>query len=245
MSILESGGIYLMKRSMVTAGIIFIVIFLSGGELYGGMRLQVGAFREEDNVQARRIEMEELGVEVELEERPGGTTGVRTAVLESEELREVKELLREEEIGYFEVVEEIEVREVEEPERRAGKPLTEEELRSRINGVRGVPYRWGGEGPEEGFDCSGLVNWVFDEPEMPRTVVELDEWSEEIEAEELEPGDLIFFQFNRVEEADHIGVYLGESEFVHASRSYGVIVVSRDREYYEERTVGFGRIPGR
>jgi hypothetical protein len=77
----------------------------------------------------------------------------------------------------------------------------------------GVPYRYGGEDPE-GFDCSGLVWYVHREAGLPvpRTAAEQRARATPVRREELRPGDLVFFSSPR----DHVGIYLGGGEFVHA-----------------------------
>lgn len=74
----------------------------------------------------------------------------------------------------------------------------------------GVPYVWGGTTPE-GFDCSGLVQYVFREAgiKLPRTSAEQGKVGEYIEKEDLKPGDLVCFP-------GHIGIYVGEGQFLHA-----------------------------
>lgn len=74
----------------------------------------------------------------------------------------------------------------------------------------GVPYVWGGTTPE-GFDCSGLVQYVFREAgiKLPRTSAEQGKVGEYIEKEDLKPGDLVCFP-------GHIGIYIGEGQFLHA-----------------------------
>ena len=77
----------------------------------------------------------------------------------------------------------------------------------------GVPYRYGGEDPG-GFDCSGLVWYVHREAgvPVPRTAAAQRERATPVRREELRPGDLVFFSSPR----DHVGIYLGGGEFVHA-----------------------------
>ena len=77
----------------------------------------------------------------------------------------------------------------------------------------GSPYRYGGAAPD-GFDCSGLVWYVYHTVGVgvPRTAAEQRSALHPVDVDHLEPGDLIFFQTP----ADHVGVYIGGGEFVHA-----------------------------
>jgi cell wall-associated NlpC family hydrolase len=80
----------------------------------------------------------------------------------------------------------------------------------------GVPYRFGGDSPQ-GFDCSGLVWYVYRElgVAVPRTAAEQRASARHVDADGLQPGDLVFFYTP----ADHVGLYLGGGEFLHAPSS--------------------------
>ncbi len=77
----------------------------------------------------------------------------------------------------------------------------------------GTPYRYGGDSPS-GFDCSGLVYYVYREAGLavPRTAAEQRASAHRVAEDTLEPGDLVFFYTPE----DHVGIYLGGGEFVHA-----------------------------
>ncbi len=80
----------------------------------------------------------------------------------------------------------------------------------------GAPYRFGGAAPD-GFDCSGLVWYVYHAVgvTVPRTAAEQRTMAAPVDMERLKPGDLVFFQTP----VDHVGIYLGDGEFVHAPSS--------------------------
>lgn len=82
----------------------------------------------------------------------------------------------------------------------------------------GTPYRYGGNTPESGFDCSGLVNYVYRdmlELRLPRTSRELAALQgPRVQPERLTSGDLVFFGSGR--DVSHVGIYVGEGRFVHA-----------------------------
>src|SRR6185437_16115589 len=82
----------------------------------------------------------------------------------------------------------------------------------------GVDYRWGGATPAQGFDCSGLIRYVFQETTgvaLPRTARGLASLGERVTRSELVPGDLVFFN-TRHAPFSHVGIYLGNDRFIHA-----------------------------
>ena len=86
----------------------------------------------------------------------------------------------------------------------------------------GTPYRWGGTSPEGGFDCSGLVGYVFRNSlgiELPRISRDMANVGELIrDPKTLVEGDLVFFS-RRGKHVDHVGIYIGNGQFVHAPRT--------------------------
>lgn len=108
------------------------------------------------------------------------------------------------------------------------------------------PYRPGGSSPETGMDCSGFVGHVFRQItglQLPRTSEAISQATKPLAPAELQPGDLVFF--NTVDHAySHVGIYLGEDRFVHASSSRtGVVMVSSLSEpYWRERFDGARRV---
>jgi cell wall-associated NlpC family hydrolase len=105
----------------------------------------------------------------------------------------------------------------------------------------GVPYSWGGES-FSGVDCSGFVQAVFRRNgiDLPRTADAQYEVGRRISTSGLQPGDLVFFETYSVG-ASHVGIYLGEGQFVHASSSNGVRVDSLSESYYANRFIGARR----
>ncbi|NLP06218.1 C40 family peptidase [Candidatus Fermentibacteria bacterium] len=97
----------------------------------------------------------------------------------------------------------------------------------------GVPYVYGGTGPE-GFDCSGFIFRVFSDNgiALPRTAGEMRAVGAGIGIEDLLPGDLVFF-----DNPGHVGLYLGEGEFIHSSsyQGRGVVVTRLDQPNYARR----------
>ena len=108
---------------------------------------------------------------------------------------------------------------------------------------RGVRYRWGGMSTR-GMDCSGLVALVLRDYGInaPHNSKALYKLGEAVSREELEPGDLVFFHTTRPG-ISHVGMYIGEGKFVHASSSKGRVRVDRlDTGYYSKRLVGARRV---
>ena len=109
----------------------------------------------------------------------------------------------------------------------------------------GVTYRRGGESPDTGFDCSGLVRHVFRESlglSLPRTSRDISRIGETVRRDELQPGDLVFFNTLR-RGFSHVGIYLGEHRFVHAPASGGEVRVEDMRQgYWTKRFNGARRI---
>jgi cell wall-associated NlpC family hydrolase len=111
----------------------------------------------------------------------------------------------------------------------------------------GIPYRLGGHTPREGFDCSGLVWYALAQHQivMPRTVAEQYSIGAPVAADDLQPGDLIFFS-TIGPGATHVGIVLdaaGTGTFVHAPSEGGAVRVERfDTSYWQSRYVGARRV---
>jgi len=89
----------------------------------------------------------------------------------------------------------------------------------------GTPYRYGGNTPQGGFDCSGLVGYVFRDAagvDLPRTSAAMGDLDRrKLAGDSLQPGDLVFFAAGR--HVSHVGIYVGERRFVHAPNSGGTV----------------------
>ena len=106
----------------------------------------------------------------------------------------------------------------------------------------GAPYKWGGNNPHQGFDCSGLMSYVHKNAlgiNIPRTAAAQRDQSRTVAYKDLKPGDMLFFKTGR--NANHVGVYIGNRKFVHAATgSKEVKVASMDSPYWHKRFVKFG-----
>jgi len=111
----------------------------------------------------------------------------------------------------------------------------------------GVNYKFGGNTPEQGLDCSGLIRYVFQQATgiaLPRTAREQARVGETVAIDKLQPGDLVFFNTRRFQ-FSHVGLYLGENRFIHApSRGGAVEVVSLEQKYWQKAFNGARRIVG-
>jgi len=109
--------------------------------------------------------------------------------------------------------------------------------------LRGTPYQNGGS-DLAGFDCSGLVQWVFAQQglALPREVRQQYQVGRDIDGDDVRPGDLVFFETVSAG-ASHVGIALGGGEFVHAPSSRGVVRVERYTSgYWADRWVGARRV---
>src|SRR5262245_50989072 len=113
-------------------------------------------------------------------------------------------------------------------------------------GFQGVPYRLGGEDPSGGFDCSGLVRYVFEQyrVDLPRTVADQYLFGRRVQLDDVQAGDLLFFS-TIGPGATHVGIALGSAgpgEFVHAPGEGGAVRVEHfDLPYWKSRLVGVRR----
>ncbi len=101
----------------------------------------------------------------------------------------------------------------------------------------GVPYRWGGDSPDTGFDCSGYVRWVFEQlgVELPRDSRSQAGVGLAIDRKDLRPGDLVFYSRRRgSKRVGHVGIYLGDGQFLHSPRRGQPIQVSQAFDNYRQ-----------
>ena len=109
----------------------------------------------------------------------------------------------------------------------------------------GVRYRWGGNSPDSGLDCSGFVRYVFQDTlgmSLPRRAEEMSRVGEKVSMSNLKPGDLVFFNTMR-RTFSHVGIYIGDNKFVHSpSTGSTVRVDDLDSGYWEKRFTGARRI---
>lgn len=119
------------------------------------------------------------------------------------------------------------------------------ELAMRAMGLIGIHYKYGGNSPENGMDCSGLVRYVFKEAQgtsLPRTSEEISRLGQHIDTQDLQPGDLVFYNTLR-RTFSHVGIYLGDNKFIHSPAAGGKVRIERmDVSYWKKRFNGARRI---
>ena len=116
------------------------------------------------------------------------------------------------------------------------KPLDQSKVMREISKFMGVPYVHGGAGPD-GMDCSGYTMTVYKNAVgklLPRSSAEQSKLGKAVELNNLKFGDLIFFNTTG-ESASHVGIYLGDDLFAHASVSLGVTISSLQSSYFAKR----------
>ena len=111
--------------------------------------------------------------------------------------------------------------------------------------LTGIKYKLGGSRPETGFDCSQFVKYVFEQAlnlSLPPSARSLSRMGETIKFEDLQPGDLVFFN-TRKSKYSHVGIYVGNNKFIHAPRTGKTIrVESLTKNYWLKRFNGATRV---
>lgn len=107
----------------------------------------------------------------------------------------------------------------------------------------GVPYVWGGESMS-GFDCSGLVQYVYQQNgiSIARTCIPQYKEGVYVDKSSLQPGDLVFFQNTYTTGISHVGIYIGNGQFIHASSSHGVMISKLSNSYWAAHYYGARRV---
>ncbi|MGZ0087203.1 C40 family peptidase [Caldibacillus thermoamylovorans] len=105
----------------------------------------------------------------------------------------------------------------------------------------GAPYVWGGDTPEEGFDCSGFIFYLFQQQgvTVPRTVALM--WKAGAPVSAPEVGDIVFFA-TTASGPSHAGIYIGNGQFIHSGASTGVTISRLDQSYWKQRYLGAKRL---
>ncbi len=107
----------------------------------------------------------------------------------------------------------------------------------------GKPYVWGNEGPDS-FDCSGLVQYVYKNAlgkDLPRVSYEQCKVGQAVSREDLQVGDLVFFDTMNKGRVSHVGIYIGNNEFIHAANSKKGVIKSTLTGYYDKKFVNARR----
>lgn len=122
-----------------------------------------------------------------------------------------------------------------------------EDVLFRALGLVGTPYRWGGNTPDSGFDCSGLIGYVYRDAagiSLPRSTREMIGMrAPDVGKNALQTGDLIFFATNGGSQVSHAGIYVGEGRFVHAPATGGTVKLdSLSKAYWQKAYLSAKRV---
>lgn len=127
---------------------------------------------------------------------------------------------------------------------QAGTVSVGKTMRSAVASYIGIPYRRGGS-DRAGFDCSGFVCAVFKDVYnilLPRSSGEMSKYGNQVHLRNAVSGDLVFFKNHRIGKINHVGIYLENGSFVHASVKHGVRYSSINEAYYAKRFAMLRRI---
>ncbi|HZR97059.1 MAG TPA: C40 family peptidase [Chloroflexota bacterium] len=129
--------------------------------------------------------------------------------------------------------------------RVAGGPSAAPRLVSLAQTQLGARYTWGGATPTTGFDCSGFVYWAYSQigHPLPRVMTEQFAAGRRVRVEELQPGDVLFYQNTYTAGLSHNGIYVGDGKFIHAAdESTGVVLTPVHSAYWEQHFAGAIRV---
>ena len=132
------------------------------------------------------------------------------------------------------------------PSRSVASSLSDEhahDIAIHALGLVGTPYRYGGNTPDSGFDCSGLIGYVYKSRAgvaPPRTVAQLGGFGQAVDSSDLRTGDLVIFGAGR--NPTHAGIYVGEGRFVHAPSTGGTVRLDQlASNYWSKQKTAFRR----
>lgn len=126
----------------------------------------------------------------------------------------------------------------------ASFPASADEVSISAMSLIGTPYIWGGNTPDSGFDCSGLIVYVYNGAgiKLPRTTTAMSGLSKPtVKRSALKTGDLVFFATSGGRKVSHAGIYVGNGRFVHAPSSGGVVRLNNLNESYWSKTFLSGK----
>lgn len=111
--------------------------------------------------------------------------------------------------------------------------------------LMGISYKWGGNTPATGMDCSGFIRYVFQKSmgiTLPRTAAEMSKVGVKVSPDDIQPGDLIFFNTIGGRRNTHIGMYIGNNQFIQSPRTGEKIQITDYNAYWRSHTNGIKRI---
>jgi hypothetical protein len=201
--------------------------------------IQVGAFSNIDNAVRLTASLERQGLDAYHFLHSSGLYKVRFENFRTKETARSRalDLQRRGIIDAFYIVEP----DAHAADARGGKSRLREEIVRTATRYIGVPYRWGGESPRTGFDCSGLTMVVYrlNGLDLPRSSRQQWRFGRRIDRSRLQKGDLVFFATSGGSSVSHVGIYTGANKFLHApGRGRQIQAASLSSKYYRARYVG-------
>jgi len=206
-----------------------------------GYTIQVGAFSRLDNAVRLMVALQGQGLEAYYFRHPDGLFKVRFGDYPSrhQARQRAEELRRAGIVGAFYIVSPTTYAATQ--QRRYGTGFLRKKLVATAEQFLGIPYKWGGESAEEGFDCSGLTMTVYrmNGLNLPRNSRQQFGRGRSVKKSELQPGDLVFFATRGGHRITHVGIYMGHGRFIHAPKTGKTIrVASLASPYFARRYVG-------
>ena len=201
--------------------------------------IQVGAFSNIDNAVRLTASLERQGLDAYYFLHSSGLYKVRFENFRTKEAARSRalDLQRRGIIDDFYIVEPNAYA----AEAHGGETRLREEIVRTARRYVGVPYRWGGESPQTGFDCSGLTMVVYrlNGLDLPRSSRQQWKVGKRIDRSRLQKGDLVFFATSSSKSVSHVGIYTGGNKFLHApSRGHQIQTSSLSSKYYRAHYVG-------
>lgn len=206
-----------------------------------GFSVQVGAFRSLDNAVRLARSLNEFGINAYYFRHESGLYKVRFGDFEDQRTaRSQAERFRTQGIfqDFFIVSPQAHAVD-QQPARGAG--YVRDAIVQRAESYLGIPYRWGGVSPENGFDCSGLTMAVYDLVglKLPRSSRAQFAVGTPVRRSDLRRGDLVFFRTSGTSRVTHVGIFTGRGRFIHApGRAKTIRRDSLDSDYFQRRYAG-------
>ena len=206
-----------------------------------GITIQAGAFSSLDNVVRFTEALQARGLEATFFRDDDGLFKVRFGNFASREeaRRRALSLQRSGKLDEFFIVlpEQLAAAQRE----RRGEAFVRRQIVRTATNFLGLPYRWGGASPRDGFDCSGLTMTAYrlNGYKLPRTSRGQFRAGNPIAADALQPADLVFFATASGRRVSHVGLYIGQGRFIHApGRGKTIRIDSLSQGYYRRRMIG-------
>ena len=196
--------------------------------------IQVGAFQNQDNAVRLTEELKQQGLNAYHYIDPSGLYKVRFGNYSTR-------MTARREAGFLQARGVIDQYYIVSPQIAAMEGDLRGELVQTARSFIGIPYKWGGDSRQEGFDCSGLTMTVYqlNGLDLPRTSRQQWHAGSPVGRQELARGDLVFFATAGSTRVSHVGIYVGENRFIHApGRGKHIRVASLSHGYYRKRYVG-------